>query len=82
MAMQVGMKGGWAPWKVSHSIYFMFLLDVARTVAKGALWPAKPYHDDVDFPRICEEKQLVAAKCQWLFLHKVGSCVFSRSVSM
>lgn len=50
----------------------MFLLDVKHTVAARAFWPAKPYHDDIDFPRICEEKELVAAKCQWLFLHKVS----------
>ncbi len=65
------MEGGPAPWKVTHSIYSMFLLDVAQTVAHRAFWPAKPYHDDVDFPRICEDRHLVAAKCQWLFLHKV-----------
>ena len=67
------MHGGPAPWNVTQSIYSMFLLNVASTVAARAYWPAKPYHDDVDFPRICEDRQLVAAKCQWLFLHKVIS---------
>ena len=77
---QVGMDGGPAPWKVTHSIYSMFLLNVKQTVAAQAFWPAKPYHDDVDFPRICEEKQLVAAKCQWLFLHKV--CALTKNPAL
>ena len=33
---QVGMEGRAAPWKVTHSIYSMFLLNVAETVAKQA----------------------------------------------
>lgn len=79
--MQVGMHGGPAPWKATHSIYSMFLLDVKHTVAVGAYWPAKPYHDDIDFPRICEEKGFVAAKCQWLFLHKVSEGLLDMLVS-
>lgn len=38
---------------------------------RGALYPAKAYHEDVDFAHICDDKQLVAVKCQWLFVHKV-----------
>ena len=83
MLLQVGMHGGPAPWKATHSIYSMFLLNVELTVNSGVFWPAKPYHDDIDFPRLCEENGLVAAKCQWLFLHKVsricpelGSCMY------
>ena len=73
--LQVGMENGPAPWKATHSIYSMFLLNVGLTVANGVYWPAKPYHDDIDFPRLCEERGLAAAKCQWLFLHKV--CQFA-----
>lgn len=75
MYTQVGMEGRAAPWKVTHSIYSMFMLNLAETVAKHVFWPAKPYHDDVDFPQLCEERAMVAAKCQWLFLHKVCCCM-------
>ena len=50
----------------------MLLINVASTVTKGALYPAKPYHEDVDFAHLCAEKQLVVAKCNWLFFHKVS----------
>lgn len=49
----------------------MLYIDVASTVQKGALYPAKPYHEDVDFAHLCEERQLVVVKCNWLFFHKV-----------
>ena len=60
------------PWKVSHSLFSMVLMNVKATVEKGAFYPAKPYHEDIDFPHICDDHQLVAAKCQWLFVRKVG----------
>ena len=50
----------------------MLLINVASTVGLGALYPAKSYHEDVDFAHLCEEKQLVVAKCNWLFFHKVS----------
>ena len=61
------------PWKVSHSLFSMVLMNVKATVEKGAFYPAKPYHEDIDFPHICNDHQLVAAKCQWLFVRKVGA---------
>ena len=71
--LQVGLDGAGcpAPWTITPSVYSMLLVNVASTVAKGALYPAKPYHEDVDFAHLCAEKQLVVAKCNWLFFHKV-----------
>lgn len=46
-------------------------MNVQSTMERGAIYPAKAYHEDVDFPHICDDKQLVAVKCQWLFVHKV-----------
>ena len=65
------MKGGVDPWTVTHSVYSAVLLNVQSTMECGAFYPAKAYHEDVDFPHICEDHQLVAVKCQWLFIHKV-----------
>ena len=65
------MKGGVDPWTVTHSVYSAVLLNVQSTMQCGAFYPAKAYHEDVDFPHICEDHQLVAVKCQWLFIHKV-----------
>ncbi len=47
------------------------LINVASTVKEGALYPAKPYHEDVDFAHLCNERQLVVVKCNWLYFHKV-----------
>lgn len=66
------MHGGVDPWTVTHSVYSAVLLNVQSTVTCGAFYPAKAYHEDVDFPHICEDKKLVAVKCQWLFVHKVA----------
>lgn len=60
----------------------MLLINVATTVQRGALYPAKPYHEDVDFAHLCEEKQLVVAKCNWLFFHKVLGLTFVLHVSL
>ena len=49
----------------------MMLINVASTVKEGALYPAKPYHEDVDFAHLCNERQLVVVKCNWLYFHKV-----------
>jgi len=78
--LQVGMKGGVGPWTLTHSLFSAVLLNVQSTMKHGALYPAKAYHEDVDFPHICEDNQLVAVKCQWLFVHKVRNtpiCYFS-----
>ena len=66
------MHGGVDPWTVTHSVYSAVLLNVQSTVACGAFYPAKAYHEGVDFPHICEDHKLVAVKCQWLFVHKVA----------
>ena len=75
MLNQVGLtgKGNVGPWNVAPSAYSMILLNVASTVERGALYPAKPYHEDVDFAHLCEERQLVVVKCNWLYFHKVTS---------
>ncbi len=70
--LQVGLQGCLGPWTVTPSVYSMLLINVASTVGLGALYPAKPYHEDVDFAHLCEEKQLVVVKCNWLFFHKVS----------
>ena len=70
--LQVGLQGCPGPWTVTPSVYSMLLINVASTVGLGALYPAKPYHEDVDYAHLCEEKQLVVAKCNWLFFHKVS----------
>lgn len=68
---QVGFQGKRAPWGVTPSVYSMMLVNVNSTVTEGALYPAKPYHEDVDFAHLCEERHLVMVKCNWLFFHKV-----------
>ncbi|DBB00174.1 TPA: hypothetical protein ACH3X1_014010 [Trebouxia sp. C0004] len=70
--LKVGMKGGSNPWTITHSLYSAVLLNVHSTMERGALYPAKAYHEDVDFAHVCDDKQLVAVKCQWLFVHKVN----------
>lgn len=70
--LQVGLQGCPGPWKVTPSVYSMLLINVASTVSLGALYPAKPYQEDIVFAHLCEEKQLVVAKCNWLFFHKVS----------
>ena len=71
--LQVGLQGSGCPgpWTVTPSVYSMLLINVESTVKAGALYPAKPYHEDVDFAHLCAEKRLVVVKCNWLFFHKV-----------
>ena len=51
----------------------MVLLNVTSTFEKGAYYPAKPYHEDMDFAHRCEDAKLVVAKCNWLLFTKVIS---------
>ena len=79
MLYQVGLKGHVGPWTVTPSVYSMVLLNVASTVKQGALYPAKPYHEDVDFAHLCEERKLVVVKCNWLYYHKVPCLTVSEA---
>ncbi|KAL0047438.1 hypothetical protein WJX82_003437 [Trebouxia sp. C0006] len=71
-AFKVGFQGQGnpGPWTVGPSVYSMMLINVASTVKEGALYPAKAYHEDVDFAHLCNERQLVVVKCNWLYFHK------------
>ena len=71
MLVQIGKAGHQRPWNVTHSAYSLLLVNVCSTVNQGALYPAKAYHEDVDFAHLCEEKHLVVVKCNWLFFEKV-----------
>ena len=70
--MQVGCLGNPSPWSITPSVYSMLLINVEQTVLEGALYPAKPYHEDVDFAHLCNELQLIVARCNWLYFHKVS----------
>ncbi|DBA91114.1 TPA: hypothetical protein ACH3X1_016078 [Trebouxia sp. C0004] len=63
-AFKVGFQGQGnpGPWTVGPSVYSIMLINVASTVKEGALYPAKPYHEDVDFAHLCDERQLVVGK--------------------
>ena len=78
----MGFDGHVGPWNVTPSVYSMMLINTASTVKNGALYPAKPYHEDVDFAWLCEERQLVMVKCNWLYFHKVAHIMLSSTAQL
>ncbi len=73
-AMQVGQADREKAWTVSKALYKVQLLNVEATVTAGAWSPPKCYHEDVDLPLMCEDRELTALKCQWLVCEKVCPC--------
>lgn len=62
------------PFKITHSVYSFFLLNVAATMsAKPAvLWPARQYAEDIEFNHMCEDSKLAVVKCNRFFFHKAN----------
>ena len=58
------------PFAVTHSVYSFVLLNAAETVRRGVLYPPKPFWEDVEFNRLCEERGLAVLKCNRLFHFK------------
>ena len=80
--LQVGCLEKPSPWSITPSVYSMLLINVEQTVRKGALYPAKPYHEDVDFAHLCNEKGLIVARCNWLYFHKVFVTYYCLSIEI
>ena len=72
-------EGSLTPWKVTHSVYCMVLVNIKQTVENDVFYPSKPYWEDIDFAYLCEERSLVVVKCNWLIFLKVSliylSCI-------
>ncbi|EKX34931.1 hypothetical protein GUITHDRAFT_146844 [Guillardia theta CCMP2712] len=58
------------PFKITHSVYSFFLLNVKSTIGKGVLFPPKKVWEDVDFNNLCEEAGLAVLKVNRFFHHK------------
>lgn len=67
-----GQRRGPSPFKVTHSVYSFFLLNVASTCSKQpmVLWPARQYAEDIEMHHLCEDNQLSVVKRNSLFFHK------------
>jgi hypothetical protein len=49
-------------FKVTHSIYSFFLLNVAATVKLSCFYPARPIWEDIEFLHLLDEKGLAVCK--------------------
>jgi hypothetical protein len=58
------------PFKVTHSVYSFYLLNVESTVDNGVFYPPKTFHEDIHFNQMCEESDLAVLKFRHLFHHK------------
>jgi hypothetical protein len=58
------------PFKVSHSVYSFYLLNVQHTVDRGIFYPPKQFQEDIHFNQLCEEKHMAVLKYRHLFHHK------------
>lgn len=50
------------PFRVTHSVYSFFWLNVKSTVERGVLYPPKTYWEDIVFNQLCEEKRMAVLK--------------------
>ena len=62
------------PFKVTHSVYCFFLLNVQATCSKQpmVLWPARQFAEDIEMHHVCEDNQLSVVKCNSFFFHKAN----------
>ena len=62
------------PFKITHSVYCFFLLNVQATCSKSpkVLWPARQYAEDIEMHHLCEDNQLAVLKVNSLFFHKAN----------
>ena len=62
------------PFKVTHSVYCFFLLNVKATCSAQpmVLWPARQYAEDIEMHHMCEDNKLSVIKCNSLFFHKAN----------
>jgi len=58
------------PFKVTHSVYSFYLLNVELTVDRGVFYPPKTFWEDIHFNQLCEEKDMAVLKCRHFFHHK------------
>jgi hypothetical protein len=58
------------PFKVTHSVYSFYLLNVESTVDNGVFYPPKTFHEDIHFNQLCEESDLAVLKFRHFFHHK------------
>jgi len=66
------------PFKVTHSVYSFYLLNVQHTVDRGVFYPPKTFWEDIHFNQLCEEKGMAVLKCRHLFHHKKNLQVTNR----
>ena len=66
--------GGAGPpaFKVTHSVFCFFLLNVRATMSSRplVLWPARQFAEDIEFHHLCEDSKLAVIKCNRFFFHK------------
>ena len=62
------------PFKITHSVFSFFLLNVKATMTAKelVLWPARQYAEDIEFHHMCEDSQLAVVKCNRFFFHKTN----------
>ena len=60
------------PFKITHSVFSFFLLNVEATMSAKVLWPARQYAEDIEFHHMCEERRLAVVKCNRFFFHKTN----------
>ena len=62
------------PFKITHSVFSFFLLNVEATMTAKelVLWPARQYAEDIEFHHMCEDSQLAVVKCNRFFFHKTN----------
>ena len=68
---QVGTQGH-PPFKVTHAVYSIQLLNVEATMKAGVRYAPYPVLEDIDFNFACEGKGLVVLKCNTLFYTKIN----------
>jgi len=49
-------------FKVTHSVYSFFLLNIAATVERGCFYPARPIWEDIEFLHLLDEAELAICK--------------------
>ena len=69
-----GRRHGPGPFRVTHSVYCFFLLNIEATCSRTpmVLWPACQYAEDIEMHHLCEDNQLSVLKWNSLFFHKAN----------
>lgn len=69
-----GRHRGPGPFKITHSVYCFFLLNVKATCSQHpmVLWPARQYAEDIEMHHLCEDNNLSVLKWNSLFFHKAN----------